>query len=72
MLYEKVKRLAMKKGVTIQQMEHDLGFSSSYLSKWRFSSPSAVNLQKVANYLDVTMEDLMEDWVDVTKELLDK
>lgn len=72
MLYEKVKRLAAQRGVSIQQMEQDLGFSSSYISKWRVSSPSAINLQKVANYLDVTMEELMEDWVDVTKELTDQ
>lgn len=68
MLYEKVKRLATEKGVSIQQMEHDLGFSSSYLSKWRFSSPSAVNLQKVANYLGVSMETLMEGEKELSNE----
>ena len=67
MLYEKVKDLATKRGVSIQQMEQDLGFSSSYISKWRVSNPSAINLQKVANYLDVTMEELM----DGEKELAD-
>lgn len=61
MLYEKVKKLAGKKKISINQLEKDLGFSSSYISKWRTSMPSAENLRKVALYLETTTEDLLRD-----------
>lgn len=60
MLYEKIQTLAGKRGLSINQMENDLGFSSSYLSKLRHSMPSARNLKKIADYLGVTMDDLLE------------
>lgn len=61
MLYEKIKVLAKKRGVSINQIEKDLEFSSSYLSKWNDSMPSADKLVKVATYLDTTVEELLSD-----------
>ncbi|EME5971835.1 helix-turn-helix transcriptional regulator [Enterococcus faecium] len=59
MLYEKIKKIANAKGISINKLEKDLGFSSSYISKWKRSVPSADKLQKVANYLNVSMEELL-------------
>lgn len=61
MLYEKVKVLAEKKGVSINRLEKDLGFSSSYISKWKVSIPSAENLRKTAAYLGTTVEELLKE-----------
>ncbi|MDB1693214.1 helix-turn-helix domain-containing protein [Enterococcus casseliflavus] len=60
MLYEKIKKLALQKDVSINKMEKDLGFSSSYISKWNKSMPSAEKLLKVSNYLNVSIEMLLE------------
>ena len=61
MLYEKIKEFAIEKGVSINKIEKDLEFSSSYISKWKNSMPSATALKKVADYLGVSMEELLED-----------
>lgn len=60
-IYEKIKRLASKKGVSINQIEKDLGFSSSSISKWNNSNPTSSKLKQVADYLEVTMDYLLED-----------
>jgi transcriptional regulator with XRE-family HTH domain len=61
MIYEKVKKLAKAKGISINQIEKDLGFSSSSVSKWNSSNPTSRKLKQVADYLGVTMDYLLED-----------
>ncbi|WP_308902458.1 helix-turn-helix domain-containing protein [Latilactobacillus curvatus] len=61
MMYDKIKELAKKKGVSINKMEKDLEFGSSTISKWSKSIPSADKLKKVADYLEVDMNELLED-----------
>ncbi|MDT2525887.1 helix-turn-helix domain-containing protein [Enterococcus raffinosus] len=61
MIYEKVKKLAKAKGISINQIEKDLGFSSSSISKWNSSNPTSSKLKQVADYLGVTMDYLLED-----------
>lgn len=61
MLYEKVKEIAIEKDISINKIEKDLEFSSSYISKWKNSMPSATALKKVADYLEVSMEDLLSE-----------
>lgn len=61
MIYEKVKKLASKNGVSINQLEKDLGFSSSSISKWNNSDPTSSKLKQVAEYFGVTMDYLLED-----------
>lgn len=61
MLYEKIKKIAEQKGISINKIEKDLEFSSSYISKWKNSMPSAMNLKKVADYLGVTMDELLRE-----------
>ena len=60
MIYEKVKRLAKGKGVSINQIEKDLGLSSSSISKWNSSNPTSSKLKQVADYFGVTMEYLLD------------
>lgn len=58
-LYEKIKLLAKTENVSINQMEKDLGFARSYISKFRTVTPSVENLQKIANYLKVSVDYLL-------------
>lgn len=61
MLYDKIKEIAKTKSLSIYRIERDLGFSNGSLRKWNNSTPSATSLKKVANYLNVTLDDLLEE-----------
>lgn len=61
MLYDKIKEVAKTKSLSIYRIERDLGFSNGSLRKWNNSTPSATSLKKVANYLNVTIDELLEE-----------
>ena len=42
-------------------MERDLGFPRSYVCKWNENEPGIRKVQKVADYLHVSIEELLED-----------
>ncbi|WP_436633190.1 helix-turn-helix domain-containing protein [Latilactobacillus sakei] len=60
-MYNKIKILAKEQGVSINKMEKDLEFGSSTISKWSKSILSVDKLKKVADYLDVTIDELLRD-----------
>lgn len=60
MLYERIKCISEEKALSIYKIERDLEFSNGTISKWNKSMPSAKNLKKVADYLDVDMEELLK------------
>lgn len=60
MLFDNIKQLCEKKGVSVWKLERDLGFSNRSISKWNKTDPGIRKVQKVANYLDVAIEDLLE------------
>lgn len=53
-VYSVVKTIAFAKKKSVYRIEKDTGLSNGSISKWENAVPSAVNLQKVANYLGVT------------------
>ncbi|CYX48910.1 helix-turn-helix domain-containing protein [Streptococcus suis] len=61
MLYDKIKEVAQTRKVSIYRIERDLEFSNGSLRKWNESTPSVTSLKKVANYLDVTLDELLEE-----------
>ena len=60
MLYERIKELCKKKGTSIAEMERSLGFGRSSISKIDKHVPSADKLQRIADYLGVKIDDLMD------------
>ena len=59
-VYERIKRLCTKKGITIAKLESDLGFGNASIKKWeKMSSPSIDKVVKVATYFDVSIDYLM-------------
>lgn len=54
--YETVQRLATIKGVTIKQMEKDLGLAPSHANKWKKSLPSFKYLLMLADYFGVSVD----------------
>ncbi len=61
MLYDNVKRLCEEKGVSILSLEKVLGFPRSSICKWNENEPGIRKVQKVADYLGVSIEELLAD-----------
>ena len=55
MLYDNVKKLCDKKGISIGKMEKDLQLSNGSICKWNENEPGIRKVQKVAEYLGVPM-----------------
>lgn len=61
MLVETIKMLCRAHGISVPKLEDKLGFGGGTISKWSKSSPSVDKLQKIAEYFQVTVDDLLID-----------
>ena len=53
--FERIKELAKKRGVNLQKVSEDLGFSTNYLySLKNKKTPSAEHIAKIAEYFNVS------------------
>lgn len=55
-LRERVKELANQKGVSLSKVQSDCELGSGYLSKLDKSVPNSANLEKLANYFNVSLD----------------
>lgn len=55
-IFTTIKQLANKREISIYKIEHDLNLANGSISKWDKSDPTATTLQKVASYLGVTTD----------------
>lgn len=60
-MYDKIREIAKKNGISIQELEKRAGLSNGTIGKWKKFRPVAENLQKVAVVLGVKMEDLLAE-----------
>ena len=60
MIYENVKRLADKKGISLKQLEVKAGVGNGIIGKWRESSPTVDSIKAVADALGVKVADLLK------------
>ena len=58
-IYGAIKNVASNRNVSIYRIEKDLGFTKGSINKWDHSMPGADKLQKVAAYLGVTTDALL-------------
>ena len=58
-LYENVKEVAKSKGYSINRLEKELGFARSYISKFKTITPSMGKIQKIADFLGVSSDYIM-------------
>lgn len=61
MLYDKIKIIAEQKNISIYRIEKDLDLSNGSIRKWNSSIPLSQTLKKVADYLNVSIDKLMEE-----------
>lgn len=60
-IYDKIKEVCSKKGITIFSLEKELGFARSSISKWNENIPSVTKVKAVAEHLGVPMEELVSE-----------
>lgn len=58
-LKERIKELAIERGISLPTLESELGFGNSTIVKWDKSTPNAEKLNAVAKYFDVSMDYLL-------------
>lgn len=59
-LYQRIKELCNRKGISISKLESDLGFGNSSIKKWNTgTSPSVDKISKIAEYFNVSIDYLL-------------
>lgn len=61
MIFEKVKELVEREGISISELESNCDIGNGTISKWKASSPTIANLKKVADYFNVPIEYFLEE-----------
>lgn len=58
-VFDRIKELATKQGLSVSKVALDLGFSENLFYRWKNSEPKARDLEKVAKYFDVNVDYLL-------------
>lgn len=59
-IYETIKALCDRKGMTIKALEEKAGIANGTIGKWRDSVPSVDTIKKVADVLRVSIDYLVK------------
>ena len=60
-IYDKIKKICKEKGLSVTYVERKAELGNGSISKWNDSVPNVANLKKVANILEVTVDELIGD-----------
>ena len=60
MIYQNIKSIADSQKVSIRKIEQDAGITLGSIYHWNDVKPSVDKVVKVANYLGVTVEELLK------------
>ena len=60
MIYQNIKSIADLQKVSIRKIEQDTGITLGSIYHWNDVKPSVDKVVKVANYLGVTVEELLK------------
>lgn len=61
MIYENISRLCRVRGINICTLEREAGIGNGVVGKWRTQSPRLDTVKKVADYFNVTVDELMQE-----------
>jgi len=57
---KKIKTLCDEKRITFAELEREVGISNGQIRRWETASPKIENVQKVADYFNVTIDYLTD------------
>lgn len=61
MIYENVKELCDKRGISIAMLEKKANLSNGTIGKWREAIPSVDSVKRVADVLKVKVDTLLKE-----------
>ena len=59
MIYDRIKFLANKRKISLNQVEEQMGYSKNTLYKLKYQKPGAERLEQIADYFNVTTDYLL-------------
>lgn len=59
MIVDNIRRLCADRGISLYRLERDTGLGNGTVARWNESSPSVERLRLVADYFDVSLDDLI-------------
>lgn len=59
MIFDKIKEICNKRGISIAYVEKQAGLSNGAIGKWKDSSPTVDKLNAVAKVLKVKIDELI-------------
>lgn len=60
MYYEVIAQMAKERGISVKALEEAAGLGNGSIGKWRTLKPNIGNLEKVADYLGVSVVDIIK------------
>lgn len=64
MVYDNIKRIAKEKDIPLYKIEDDCGYQRGAICKWKKCYPNSIRLKTIANYLDVSVDTLLEGCIE--------
>ena len=58
---ERIRELCKERGTNIMRMEQTLGFGNGTVNRWGKNEPSVTKVKAVAEFLGVTVDELLKD-----------
>ena len=65
--YKKIFDLCIQHNILIKDLERELNFSNGIIGKWKVSSPNVKYLLSIADYFNISIEELCYD-IDITQD----
>ena len=59
MIYKNIVRLCKERNISVSKLEKEIGLGNATIRTWRTSSPSLDRLKLVADYFNVTVDELI-------------
>ena len=60
-IFDNVKRLCEKNKISISKLENECGLGNATIKGWKNSSPTVESIKKVADYFNVTVDELIAE-----------
>lgn len=71
-LVNNIRKICTKKGLSVSKVEEELGFSHGLISRWTKMSPSIAKVVAVADYLGVSLDELLGRQGEVKEEYFEQ
>lgn len=59
MIYKNILRLCKNRSISVAKLEKEIGLGNATIRTWRTSSPSVDRLKLVADFFNVTVDELI-------------